>query len=120
MNLARYSALDRLFSDLDDLLKDFHQDREACTFECNALRYGLLSKELDCRGLLFPRPQIPFLGLSFEDVVSSLGDIQNPKWHNESERQRYSHYCELRLYIQRIIDRIDDKLTGLSLRNFRT
>jgi hypothetical protein len=112
--------LDRLLSALEELLDDFRQDRMFCTFECNAMRYGALANGLGCRELLFPRPQIPYLGYSFENTVASVRDIQYPQWCNRSsgsgsyyDSYYQPHTCQLTSHITPIISSIDDNLKGI-------
>lgn len=125
INHQRFDALDRLLSALEDLLNDLRQERKFCNFECNAMRYGALA--IGCRELLFPRPQIPFLGYSFENTVASVRKIREPNWC-ASERSKSGqsafypqyyeyeqHTCKLTSHITPIISSIDDNLKGLSL-----
>lgn len=127
LNLHRNYALDQLFSAFEQLLDYFRQDIADCAFECNAVRYGALTKELSGRGLLFPRPQIPFLGYSVENITASIRDIQDPHWGNKSKGSNYGsshgstvkyHSCQLRLFIEPIIQFVGSNLRGLSLSDF--
>ena len=98
---------------LEDLLDDFLRDRPACAFQCNAMRYGALTKELSYRGLGFPRPHIPFVGLSFNDIVRSISDIQDPQWgDNKAPR---AHMCQLRSLIESIVHDVGYRSTEVDL-----
>lgn len=120
VNKCRNEALTGLFSALDKLLDEFLHDRNSCTFECNAIHYGALTKELSTRGLLFPQPQTPFLGYSFSNVAASIRSIPDLQWCDlEGERRSYPyrdpHGCRLRSHLENINDRIENHLSGLSL-----
>ncbi|KAF1994240.1 hypothetical protein P154DRAFT_586617 [Amniculicola lignicola CBS 123094] len=125
LNSLRQEALDRLLLALENLLDDFRSDRIKCTFECNAMRYGALVKEMSSRTLLFPRPQIPFLGYSIEDTTASVREIRDPKWCNGNNRSHpfypphcQSHDCKLTSHIWPIVSSINESLKGLSLEEF--
>ncbi|KAF2187432.1 hypothetical protein K469DRAFT_534191, partial [Zopfia rhizophila CBS 207.26] len=60
----RSVTIEQLLSGLETLLDNLRLDQTECNFECNAMQYGTLIKELRYRGLLFPRPETPFLGYS--------------------------------------------------------
>jgi hypothetical protein len=111
-------------SALEGFLDNLRQDRTDCTFECNAMRYGALTKELSSRELLFPRPQIPFLGYSVEDTTASIREIRDPNWcsGNNSSLSYYgscrSHGCKLTNYIKPIIISAQKDSEGLSLEDF--
>lgn len=121
----RNYALYRIFSVLERLLHDFRIHRSLCSWECDSMRYGVLSKELSIRGL-FPLPQVPFLGYSFEDIHESLYGIWDFDWchkkvshSNHSKRHRATKGCQLRPLILTIIDEADRHLTGLVLSDFQ-
>jgi hypothetical protein len=117
----RYRVLDDLLSAHENLLDEFLHNRHCCTFACNAIHYGALTKELCIRGLLFPRPQIPFLGYSFDNITTSIRSIPNLEWCDLSQEQFYSskrqspHDCRLASHLKSIISRIESNLDGLLL-----
>ncbi|KAF2181502.1 hypothetical protein K469DRAFT_740767 [Zopfia rhizophila CBS 207.26] len=84
LNQYRSATIEQLLSGLETLLDNLRLDQTECTecnFKCNAMRYGTLAKELGYRGLLFPRPKTPFLGYSFENLVSSILHIRDSPYH---------------------------------------
>jgi hypothetical protein len=123
LDQLRYQALDNLISAQEALLEDFLHNRNSCTFECNALHYGALTKELWSRGLMNPRPQIPFLGYSFNDTVTSIRSIPDIMWYDADSRNRafdsthQLHGCKLTSQLATIIGSIEDNLNGLSLKD---
>lgn len=133
INRHRDYAIHRLLLALEDLLDDFRLDRTACAFECNAIRYGTLTKELSSRGLLFPRPTTPFIGLNFENIVTSVGNIQDPQRgemptepkpnhysysHSSAIKPNKVHSCQLKSLITPVIQLISANVNGLSLSDF--
>lgn len=126
INLRRYEALEKLLSAIQDLLADFQQDRIKCSFECNAMQYGALAKELSCRALMFPRPHIPFRGYSVKDVITSVRGIRDPRWCSGDTSNHASYYdshcrphtCKLTSRINPLVKRLEEDLQGLSLDDF--
>lgn len=87
------------------------------------MRYGVLSKELNARGLFSPRPQIPYLGYTFEEVAASLREIRDPHWCHAKKggpsqprsRNCHPHTCRLSSIIDSIIDSVDSQLNGVTM-----
>ena len=99
--------LENILSAVETLLEDFLHDRNPCTFDYNAIHYGILTKELCIRGLLFPRPQNPFLGYSFDNISKSIRKITDFEFHNIVTEHwprdlDSKHYCSLEPYLMYI------------------
>ncbi|EFR04839.1 hypothetical protein MGYG_07842 [Nannizzia gypsea CBS 118893] len=66
INSRREEAIRRIMSSLIDHLDDY-LDNEHCSFECDALMVGALTKRLRAFNILPNRPKSPYTGLSLQD-----------------------------------------------------
>jgi hypothetical protein len=80
--------------------------------------YGALTKGMESSGLLMPYPVAPFSGMSFGELCSVVQRIKSPVWSNPGYKRDYRHPCNLHLKLADIIDKVDNKVTGLDLRAF--
>ncbi|KAH7117538.1 hypothetical protein B0J11DRAFT_582945 [Dendryphion nanum] len=119
-NQHRSRTIHRLLSSLEALLKSLRLDQNECTFECNAIQYGTLAKELGYRGLLFPTPQAPFYGYSFENIASSIRLIQKTSVCDRCVESSYGLLAGNTMpRIENVINTTADTLGRLSPNNFR-
>ena len=117
----RCTALDRLLSALEDLYEGFMHDKAGCSFECNSMQLGALTKQLCSKGLLLPRPKNPFAGYSFDHVASYVRGLREPRWsynHRCSYDYAESDPCSLESHTGPIVSSIEDNLRGLDLSDF--
>jgi hypothetical protein len=70
-----------------------------------------ISKEMLAIQILSPRPEIPFTGMSFEQLCS---DIRNFKDYNH-ERHEDHDRCNLRTVVTEVIDNVVSTVTGYQL-----
>ncbi|KAK8097615.1 uncharacterized protein PG998_013101, partial [Apiospora kogelbergensis] len=59
----RQETINDIISGLHTLISYFHI-RSKCTFECSSILLGALTKQMQIKGLLEPKPKKPFLGHS--------------------------------------------------------
>ncbi|KAF2108625.1 hypothetical protein BDV96DRAFT_652565 [Lophiotrema nucula] len=118
LNRQRSATIENLLSGLENLLQDLLHDRNQCDYECNALRYGTLTKELASRGLHSPGPQAPYLGYSFENIVSSVVHIQDSPCRSLHSRSMFGSPCASNPQINTLVQQIEQSLKGLSLDKF--
>jgi hypothetical protein len=93
-----------MITTLHDLLYKLRKGPESCSFECDSILLGALTKELDARNLFFPRPMPPFSGFSFETTAESISTIRSPNWWTPDRYSSYTHNCTLKDRIDPIID----------------
>lgn len=91
---------------------------------------GALTKQMKSQGLLLPRPEFPFSGLSFEAVVRSAHDLRSPNWHHigtespnwsqKGKSRKYSgmYNCQIETQVAPILESLEDYTQGLDLGNF--
>ncbi|KAL1969127.1 hypothetical protein VTN77DRAFT_381 [Rasamsonia byssochlamydoides] len=121
----RQESIDRIVTFLHGLLDDFCEGRNLqnpCSFECQSILLGALTKEMSRLHLLSPRPAAPFLGFSFAATANSVRKIRSPIWccnnRNYYSSHCQSHHCSLEPVIRPIIDSLEDSMKGLSLEDF--
>ncbi|KAJ6003688.1 hypothetical protein N7522_006380 [Penicillium canescens] len=59
-------------------------DMRGCSFECSSVMYDALTKQMKLDGLLSPRPQAPFTGLSYQGLVHKVCSFSSPQWRDLS------------------------------------
>lgn len=119
INQIRHHKLDGAFSCLDVALERFREEHADCIIERDSMRYGVLMKKLESYGLSYPHPQIPFLGLSFDDLIQTFSRLRDPQWRDLWDGiPPQDHVGELRLHILRLVHIVDANVQGLYLFNF--
>jgi hypothetical protein len=124
---------DRLLGDIDErrqkgignvitalrvLLHRMRKGPDSCSFECSSILLGALTKELDARNLLSPRPVPPFSGFSFEPTAESLSAIRSPCWYTRGQSYHQNiHRCTLNQHIDPIINSLNQH-AGLTLEDY--
>jgi len=111
INKRRQESLEHIITTLHDLLYKLRKGPESCSFECDSILLGALTKELDARNLFSPRPVPPFSGLSFEATAKSISTIRSPG--NNGYYQPC--YCSLN---DRVVLDIDSSKMGLALEDY--
>ncbi|KAF2660953.1 hypothetical protein K491DRAFT_648246 [Lophiostoma macrostomum CBS 122681] len=119
LNRQRTAAIEKLLSGLTSLLQDLLYDRDQCGYECNAFRYGLISKELASRGLHSPGPQAPFLGYSFENIASSIVHIQGSPLQTSHSMGVFGSQCAINTQISPLVQQVEQSFDGLSFDKFK-
>lgn len=113
----RQHAVDRIIAGLHNLHAELLDGRNSCSFECDSIRLGALTKEMHSRALYFPRPGPPFLGFSVVDTtkVWLIRSLQC----DSSNRVRYgARRCDLHASIGSIVGSVEDNVGGLRLEEF--
>lgn len=116
VNETRQNSIDQIISVLHQTLEDLKVPDIKCSFECDSILLGSLTKELILRGILEPRPSSPFLGYSVERLCESVRNIRSPNWMDNSECNHDSAYHLWRL--EPVTVGIEESLTGLVLDTF--
>jgi hypothetical protein len=99
---------------LDNLLEQLREGRDLCSFECDSILFGALTKEMYVQHLL-PRQAPPFQGRSFVETIASIHSIRSPEWFSSYYNR---HDCSLRTYIDPIVDSLEECTDGLALSDF--
>jgi hypothetical protein len=110
----RQESIDQIVRPLHNLLEGFREGRNSCSFECDSILLGALTKEMHTRNLLIPRPETSFAGLSFAEIAQNVRSIQSPRWRSYANK-RVLHGCGLEALIHPIIDSLEDRVNGLVL-----
>lgn len=105
----RIAAISAAFTDLEDLVNDFLEDRESCSFECASMHLGALIKQLHSRNLWRPRPEAPFIGISINHLKLSLSHILSSR----SVTGCYGKCPSLEQLISPITKKLDAENVGL-------
>ena len=108
-------SIDRIISALDDLLDYFKSDDVHCSFECDSILLGTLTKEMKSKELSSQHLRPQFLGLSYEDAVDKVKNIRSPNWYS---RPRHCHECNIGTHVEPILTSLDDCMCGLDLKDF--
>lgn len=114
----RQKSIDRIISALDDLLDHFKSDNVHCSFECDSILLGALTKEMKSKKLSsqYLRPQ--FLGLSYEDAVDKVRNIRSPSWYAYGRYHYDEHGCNIGTHVKPVLASLDDFMCGLDLKDF--
>ena len=70
-------------------------------------------------GLLSPRPEIPFVGLRFEEICTSVREFRSPRWNHTNGGYYGSHPCDLKTAVANVVDNIADTVTGCDLQTLK-
>ena len=91
------------------------------SFLCGSFLLGALTRELDRLGLLSPRPEVPFHGLSFEDICVKARKVQSPSWKSSAYSDYYGsmHTCNLTAIVEGEIVAIATTIEGLILEEYK-
>jgi hypothetical protein len=114
----RHHAIEYVIERLHKLLDTYRSADYACpyaneqSFQCGSFLLGALTKEMDAMGLLKPRPEVPFQGLSFQGVCGKLQAMRDLPWY--SDRRSY-HPCTLQIAVNPIIQEASVGLQGLDI-----
>ena len=98
---------------------DEYLDKEHCSFECDALMLGSLTKRLRTLKLLPHTPDAPYPGLSFEDFNYRFRQGMYFPGAQRTSALYYGHSkCAIRS-IDRMLAKCDEQLCGLKLEELR-
>ncbi|OCK99817.1 uncharacterized protein K441DRAFT_626854 [Cenococcum geophilum 1.58] len=111
----RQKSIDRIILALNDLLDYFNSDNVHCSFECDSILLGALTKEMKSKKLSSQHLKPQFLGLSYEDAVDKVRNIRSPSWY---DGYRHKHECDIGNHVNPIIASLDDFMCGLDLKDF--
>lgn len=76
----RERALRALISQLHLILDNLRDDEPPCSFECSSILLGALSRQMNDKRLLRPRPVAPFLGHSVNELIRTMRRFRSPNW----------------------------------------
>ena len=97
----------------------FKSDNVHCSFECDSILLGALTKEMKSKKLLSQHLRPQFLGLSYEDAVDKVKSIRSPSWriyggyYGENR-----HGCNIGTHVNPTLASLDDCMCGLDLEDF--
>lgn len=125
--------MDSIYTSLDQLLIRFRDKEPACSSDCNAMLFGLLSFAIHKNCLTKDR-QRHIVGeerlssstreKSFQGRIEMLRTMESqapksPRLHNTGYYDRDRNRCSLRTYISTLIDEVQSRVTGLTLGTLR-
>lgn len=114
MNIGREDAIQDILASLQKQRNDFLDDTRGCSFECNSIMFGALTKQMRLSALLSPEPAAPFIGLRYQELVRKIRSFKTPYWSNSGSYGR--HYC--RASGAFLPEAIKDNVTGLNLERY--
>ncbi|KAL3488392.1 hypothetical protein BJX62DRAFT_240087 [Aspergillus germanicus] len=121
MELHRLQEIGKAILLLQNTLDAFLNAEHGCSFECSAIMYGALTKELHRVGLLSPLlPVAPFRGWAYRQLLEKVSSIKSPTWCTRTrERWGYDsgisqHQCDSSSFAQ-LFGHLDDSVAGLEL-----
>ncbi|KAL4889656.1 hypothetical protein BDV59DRAFT_185941 [Aspergillus ambiguus] len=77
--------------------------------------YGALTKEMHSSGLSLPRPEAPFLGLSYIRLVKRVLSFRSPQWYSSGYYER--HRC-INSSLEALFGPLCGGIGGLALSNY--
>ncbi|KAF4338325.1 dynamin family [Fusarium beomiforme] len=119
IDIARQDYLNKVFSATYDLL-DRLQEQPECSYECSSMLLGVLTKELKNHGILSPRSELPFYGLSIEGSKDMIKGFKVPHWY-DSSGGRYGprHPCTIQQKLSVALEKADKELRVFDLQDFQ-
>ncbi|KAF1833346.1 hypothetical protein BDW02DRAFT_500813, partial [Decorospora gaudefroyi] len=99
VDTKRHLAIEGIVQSLHGLLEKYRSATYECpwnsglSFECGYFFLGALTKEMHAMALFDPRPEIPFPGLSFNQICTRFQKIKTLRWIPEGGS--YYHECTL-------------------------
>jgi hypothetical protein len=115
--------MESIIGQLHDLLETYLSATYECprdtslSFQCGSFLLGALTRELHRKELLSPRPQIPFVELSFNGLCDKVTSFQSPVW---CHAYSYEHaYCSLSDKAREIVTAATTEVIGLNLRKMK-
>jgi len=118
IELKRCQTIESLIEELHEWLEMYRRTDYACpqdpssSFKCGSFLLGSMIKEISQLGLWQPRPERPFLGLSFAALCKQLNSVQSASWLQGSY---ITHLCNLETVMATLIADVSKKVGGLSL-----
>lgn len=89
---------------------------------CASYFLGVLMRQMDSKGLQAPRPEVPFAGVSFEEVCGKVRDMVSPSWVQSRSHgthcNSYGQSCNLNTIVKSLVNDIVNGLEGLNLEAF--
>ncbi|POR31883.1 Uncharacterized protein TPAR_07896 [Tolypocladium paradoxum] len=79
----RQASVSRILDKIYESLRDLSEGEGACLDNCYAMRLGALMRHMVEQGL-YPRPETPYLGISFEHLGWFVESFSEPLWHTYS------------------------------------
>ncbi|KAF2635892.1 hypothetical protein P280DRAFT_410777 [Massarina eburnea CBS 473.64] len=121
----RYQIIEERISDLHHWLDVYGAENYKCqyslssSFECSSILLGALTKEMR-RSSLSPRPEVPFDGLSFEQLLIAIEGLKSPAWSKSVGRGYYgdTHNCNFSASIKKNMEDARSTITGLDMSEF--
>jgi hypothetical protein len=110
-----------VLSQLHDLLERFRSPSYRCphddSFECGAIHYGALFKQMELQRLL-PIPTAPYCDLSVSELHIKMQRIRSPVWCRPGKSKKSRHGCDLAEMVMAIADRLTRLANGPKLTDF--
>ncbi|KLJ13443.1 hypothetical protein EMPG_11633 [Blastomyces silverae] len=118
INGQRIDSISRIVSLLHVQLADY-LEKEHCSFECDSLMLGALTKRLKALHLFPNRPDPPFTGLCFEQFAHRFRDGLYFPAAQRTSTYYYDHAKCAIPSIERTLKKCDEQLAGLELTQYK-
>ncbi|PGH07768.1 hypothetical protein AJ79_06156 [Helicocarpus griseus UAMH5409] len=118
INSRRSDSLSRIISTLHTHLDDYLEN-EHCSFECDSLMLGALTKRLRALHLLPHRPDAPYPGLCFEDFAHRFRHGLYFPAAQRTSTYYYSHSKCAIPSIEQLLKKCEEQLDGMELSDFK-
>ncbi|KAJ5708572.1 hypothetical protein N7488_008373 [Penicillium malachiteum] len=125
MNIHRQEAIDNLITFIHETRDAFMHSDRGCCFECRSIMYGALTMNMHSNNLLAPKPETPFLNLTYHSLVQRVLKFTSPKWYfstldysgYSAYRSNSRHNCSDSSFGS-VFMMLNNSLEGLELRMF--
>ena len=112
----REKSITQIIGLLHNLLEDYRDEKTNCSFACDSMNLGALTKHMDKLGLHTPRPAPPFLGQSVYELIEKAREFRSPDWSSSSYPYRsYSSHssCNISQRLCPLLDAVKEGIVGL-------
>ncbi|KAJ9310393.1 hypothetical protein DTO217A2_172 [Paecilomyces variotii] len=121
INSKREQAINTIILMLQAKSKALLSGSQGCSFECNSIMYGALTKQMQSNSLLSPVPVAPFLNLNYNGLVLKLGSFKSPEWFSPGSDYPYRkptlHSCPQSTF-KSLFGTLNNTVGGLNLDDF--
>ena len=116
INVSREDAIKRLIECIYNLWSRLQSSTARCSYECDCMLLGALTKQMHEMDILSPRPKSEFPGICFNELASQCCYTRKPQWYGR--KSNVSHSCSLSSSLAPLVGSLKDSLTGLDISSF--
>ncbi|KAE8137795.1 hypothetical protein BDV38DRAFT_246226 [Aspergillus pseudotamarii] len=101
---------------MHDHLSRLQSSTIQCSYECDCMLLGALTKQMSQMQILSPRPKSEYPGMSFIGLASECRKMEYPQWYGQ--RSKRAHSCGLSSSLAPLLESLESSLTGLDISSF--